>query len=171
MRNRQPSHSLMGSDPRPKPNGRQSEYFGLGESWSKHPNDRSVQVYNPDMSNEQMKSTLFGEHLHALGSEDKGWIEKKKRFYDLFDDGTKNYLKYKHSQMSLPQDQRTDDDVKEHYSGYQEKRSYEDWLDRSEMDQWIGGMINPPNEEWANQKWSPEHRALKEEMMEYLRSQ
>ena len=169
MSRRPPSYSLLGSDPLPKHTG-QSEYFGVGETWSRSPANRSVQLYNPNIQGQDQKNLLFGENLHAMGREDPGWIEKKKRFYDLLPDWDKEMLRKKHQQMSLPQNQRTDDRIIEAYPNHVENRSYEDWLDQSEMDQWMGALINPPNEEWKNTRWSPEHQALKAEMLEYLRS-
>ena len=149
----------------------QSEYFGPQDEGNPFPGDRSVQVYNPDQKGQRLKNLLFGEHFHALGQEDEGWKQMKQNFYNLYDQDTKDYFKYKHSEMSLPQDQRTNEDIKKYYPDYVENRSFDDWMNNSELDQRMGDIFFPTHQYSGEDapRWSPEHKALKEKMLEYLR--
>ena len=162
-----PAQDFTGRDVRPPG---KSEYFGRNEPNNPYPGERTVQLYDPDYTGDKLKNLLFGERFHALGQEDKGWIEKKRRFYELLPDWDKQMLRDKHGQMALPQDQRTNEKIKEAYPDYVEDRPYEEWLDQSEMDQWMGALINPPNDEWEKVRWSPDHKRLREEMLQYLRT-
>ena len=83
------------------------------------------------------------------------WRGMKKRFYELLPPEDKDLLARKYAKLVQ--------------SG-QENRPFQRWLDVSELDQWMGGMINPPNEEWEGIQWGPEHKSLADEMMKYLRT-
>lgn len=136
--------------------GGKMEFFHPEESHSPKPGVPLMEIYDPSIRGEQLEISMLGEAMHYLPSVDPKWEEMRQGF----------------AASLTPEQQETD---RRAYEYFEEKRPYEQWMNVSRLDQYLGGYLAPPpdpkhREEWAR-TYTPEQKKLLEQMRNYLQTE
>lgn len=142
---------------------RQLEFYSPWEDTNPNKGKTTLEIYKRDMVGPDLQSAIAGDMLHLLGSVDPRtgrpidphWMEMKNQLIKA--------RTPKHDEI----DRRA---YQEELQQYDEKPTYEDWMQRNRGDAYIRGYITPDKvDEWRkNGFYTPEMSKVLDQMKQYL---
>ena len=131
---------------------RSLEYYPPDEQMNPKPGKRTIELFNPALRGETLRSALAGDMLHGLPEVDSDFAKLRQHF--------KRSITQEQSQFdrSVYKQNREDHDT------------FDSWMERSWVDAYIRGYLFPDtNDEWRNAGvYTDEQRSILEEMRAHL---
>jgi hypothetical protein len=135
------------------PSGGQIEFYPADEEYNPRPGNPTLEVFNPDLKGQALKSAIFGDLLHNAKNVIPGWEPLRQMFMRSITP----------EQMAI--DKRA---YQEAQKDYGEKRSFSDWFQQSRLDAYIRGALAPDQADQWRDAYTPQQRQILGHMLQTL---
>ena len=134
---------------------RRIEFYPPEESRNPAPGRPTVEVFDPRLRGEALSGPLAGDMLHYLPKVDPAWKKLRQSF--------SNSLTPRQREI----DQRA---YQTHQQQFDEKRPFEQWMDISRLDQYLGVGLRGPVEgsDWSTDDYTPQQHDILKKMRQHL---
>ena len=128
------------------------EYYPPGERMNPKPGKRTIELFNPALRGDALRSALAGDMLHGLPEIDEDFAGLRQRF--------KSSL--------TPEQSKFDRSV--YAQNREDHDTFDSWMERSWLDAYIRGYLFPDqNDEWRKSGvYTPGQQTLLEEMRQHI---